>query len=165
METERLMIRVPTIEDFDGLYLVHADPETNIFNPGWKKPSKEEFMQWLSSIIEHHNQHGFGYYALVDKEDNKVFGICGLRYTKINNETFLNLYYRISPSKMRRGFVKEAANKIIEDVTKKLNNKYKIVVVTLDENIPSRKTAESLGLKYKKEFDNIDGEGNVYYFN
>ena len=83
----------------------------------------------------------------------------------VNNETFLNLYYRISPSKMRRGFVKEAANKIIEDVTKKLNNKYKIVVVTLDENIPSRKIAESLGLKYKKEFDNIDGEGNVYYFN
>ena len=165
METERLMIRVPTIEDFDALYLVHADPETNIFNPGWKKPSKEESMQSLSSIIEHHNQHGFGYYALVDKEDNRVFGICGLRYTKVNNETFLNLYYRISPSKMRRGFVKEAANKIIEDVTKKLNTKYKIVVVTLDENIPSRKIAESLGLKYKKEFDNIDGEGNVYYFN
>ncbi|MFC4805388.1 GNAT family N-acetyltransferase [Filifactor villosus] len=164
METERLIIRIPTIDDFDELYLVHADSETNVFNPGWKKPSKEEFMQFLNSIIEHHNQHGFGYYTLVDKGDNKVFGLCGLRYTKIDKETFLNLYYRISPSKMRKGFVKEAANKIIGDVTEKLSNKYKIVALTLKDNIPSRKTAESLGLKYKKDFDNIDGEGNVYYF-
>lgn len=27
----------------------------------------------------------------------------------------------------------------------KLNNDYKVVALTLDENIPSRKTAESLG--------------------
>lgn len=164
IETERLIIRVPTLDDFDELYSVHANPETNIYNPGWEKPSSEEFLETLNTMIDHHKKHGFGYYALVDKADNRVFGLCGLRFTTINDKKYLNLYYRIDPSKMRRGFVKEAATKIIDVITSELNNEYKVVALTLDKNIPSRKTAESLGLKYNRDFDDLGGEGNVYYF-
>ena len=164
IETERLILRVPTLDDFDKLYSVHANPETNIFNPGWEKPSREEFLDTLNIIIDHHKKHGFGYYALVDKADNRVFGLCGLRFTTINDKKYLNLYYRIDPSKMRRGFVKEAATKIIDIITSELNNEYKVVALTLNKNIPSRKTAESLGLKYNRDFDDLGGEGNVYYF-
>lgn len=164
IETERLILRVPTLDDFDELYSVHANPETNIFNPGWEKPSREEFLDTLNIIIDHHKKHGFGYYALVDKADNRVFGLCGLRFTTINDKKYLNLYYRIDPSKMRRGFVKEAATKIIDIITSELNNEYKVVSLTLNKNIPSRKTAESLGLKYNRDFDDLGGEGNVYYF-
>ena len=116
----------------------------------------------LLNIIK---KYGFGYYSIVDKADNRVFGLCGLRFTTIKDEKYLNLYYRIDPFKTRKGFVKEAATKIINTITKQLNNEYKVVALTLDKNIPSRKTAESLGLKYNKDFDNLDGEGNVYYFN
>lgn len=165
VETERLILRVPTLDDFDELYSVHANPETNLFNPGWKKPSKEEFLDTLNTIIDHHNKYGFGYYSLVDKSDKKVFGLCGLRYTSIRDKKYLNLYYRIDPSKMRKGFVKGAATRIIDIITSELNNEYKVVVLTLDKNIPSRKVAESLGLKYDKDFDDLGGEGNVYYFN
>lgn len=56
METERLILRVPTYYDFDELYSVHANPEANIFNPGWKKPSIEEYRKTLDAIIEHHNK-------------------------------------------------------------------------------------------------------------
>lgn len=164
IETERLILRVPTLDDFDELYSIHANPETNIFNPGWEKPSREEFLDTLNIIIDHHKKHGFGYYSLVDKADNRVFGLCGLRFTTINGKKYLNLYYRIDPSKMRRGFVKEAASKIIDAITNELNNEYKVIALTLDKNIPSRKTAESLGLKYNKDFDDLGGEGNVYYF-
>lgn len=164
IETERLILRVPTLDDFDELYSIHANPETNIFNPGWEKPSREEFLDTLNIIIDHHKKHGFGYYALVDKADNRVFGLCGLRFTTINGKKYLNLYYRIDPSKMRRGFVKEAASKIIDVITNELNNEYKVIALTLDKNIPSRKTAESLGLKYNRDFDDLGGEGNVYYF-
>lgn len=164
IETERLILRVPTLDDFDELYSIHANPETNIFNPGWEKPSRVEFLDTLNIIIDHHKKHGFGYYALVDKADNRVFGLCGLRFTTINGKKYLNLYYRIDPSKMRRGFVKEAASKIIDVITNELNNEYKVVALTLNKNIPSRKTAESLGLKYNRDFDDLRGEGNVYYF-
>lgn len=165
LETERLILRVPRLEDFDELYAIHANPETNRFNPGWKKPSKEEFIDTLNAMIDHHNKYGFGYYSLVDKADNSVFGLCGLRFTLINDKKYLNLYYRIDPSKTRNGYVKEAARQIMDRVTTELNNDYKVVALTLDENIPSRKTAESLGLKHNKAFDNVGGAGNVYYFN
>ena len=164
METERLIIRVPNYDDFNELYAVHANPETNIFNPGWEKPSKEEFMNTLNTFIDHHKKHGFGYYSLVDKVDNRVFGLCGLRFTTLRDKEYLNLYYRIDPSKTRKGFIKEAARKIIDTISKDLNHDYKVFALTLDKNLPSRKTAESLGLKYNEDFDNFGGEGNVYYF-
>ena len=72
METERLILRVPTYDDFGELYSVHANPEANIFNPGWKKPSIEEYRKTLDEIIEHHKKYGFGYYSMVDKTDNRV---------------------------------------------------------------------------------------------
>lgn len=54
METERLIIRVPTDDDFVELYSVHANPETNILYPGWEKPSKDEYMKTLNTMIDHH---------------------------------------------------------------------------------------------------------------
>jgi len=51
METERLILRVPTYDDFGKLYSVHANPEANIFNPGWKKPSIEEYRKTLDKNI------------------------------------------------------------------------------------------------------------------
>ncbi|MDU2545092.1 MAG: GNAT family protein [Finegoldia magna] len=121
-------------------------------------------MKTLNTIINHHKNHGFGYYSLVDKVDNRVFGLCGLRFTILKDKKYLNLYYIIDSFKTRKGFVKEEATKVIDTITSRLNNEYTVVALTLDKNIPSRKTAESLGLKYNKDFDNFGGDGNVYYF-
>lgn len=41
LETERLILRVPRLEDFDELYAIHANPETNRFNLGWEKQGRK----------------------------------------------------------------------------------------------------------------------------
>lgn len=87
METERLILRAPTYDYFDELYAVHTNPETNIFNPGWAKPSKDEYMQTLNTLIDHHKNHEFGYCSIVNKVDNKVFGLCGLRFTILKDKS------------------------------------------------------------------------------
>lgn len=76
----------------------------------------------------------------------------------------MNIYYRIEAAQTRQGLVAEASRKVIEHVKEITGNQYKIVALTKRENIPSIKTAEALGLKYQSEFDDYDGEGNVYYF-
>lgn len=164
IETPRSIIRVPDQGDLEILYSIHSDPLANIYNPGWTETNREEFKRFFDTVIAHHKQHGFGYYVLVDKEDHKVFGLCGLRYTSINDTKYLNLYYRIDPLKTRRGFVKEAAREIIDLVLKRSGHKYRVVALTSEDNVPSRKTAESLGLKYDPRLDHLGGEGNVYYF-
>lgn len=164
IETARLLIRIPKPEDFEILYSIHADPLANIYNPGWTETKREDFQSFFDAVVEHHNKFGFGYYVLQDKEDRQVFGLCGLRFTSFQNQEYLNLYYRISPSKTRKGFVKEAAKAIVDAVLSKTNKAYPILALTTYDNIPSRKTAESLGLQYNPAFDNVDGQGNVYYF-
>lgn len=61
---------------------------------------------------------------------------------------------------MRRGYVKEACQAIIDNVGKLSV----IVVLTLNANIPSIRTAMSLGFKHDRSLDDYDGDGNVYYF-
>lgn len=43
VETERLILRVPTLDDFDELYSVHANPETNIFIQDGKSQVRKNF--------------------------------------------------------------------------------------------------------------------------
>ena len=32
-QTERLLLRRPTVDDIDAIFAIHADPATNRFNP------------------------------------------------------------------------------------------------------------------------------------
>lgn len=163
-ETLRLIIRKPILEDLDDLFQIHADPQTNLYNPAGPVKKKQDFESTLKAWIAHHNQYGFGYYVLIDKEDSQIFGVCGLMHKNIGELACLNVYYRISASKMRRGFITEAAKTIIKEVKGGLNQEYKIVALTLNTNIPSMKVARNLGLVHSPEWDHYDGEGNIYYF-
>ncbi|WBW49897.1 GNAT family N-acetyltransferase [Peptoniphilus equinus] len=165
MDTARLRLRKPEQEDFEVLYAIHADPRNNRYNPGWIRTTREDFQAFFDAVLAHHKQYGFGYYVLEDKEDSQVFGMSGLRFATVKDETCLNLYYRITPSKTRQGFVKEAARKIMDVVLDTTDHAYRVVVLTHEDNIPSRATAVSLGFTYHPELNDVGGQGNVYYFN
>lgn len=162
--TPRLQIRVPNTSDFEALYAIHADPRANRFNPGWIETKREDFWNYFHDLIDHHNSYGFGYYSLVIKENNQVLGLCGLKHTQLKGQPFLNLYYRIDSNQTQRGYVKEAAVTIIEYVLELTQSQIPLMVLTLNTNLPSRRTAEALGFVYDKSWDDYQGFGNVYYF-
>lgn len=160
IETSRLLLRKPEITDLEPLFQIHANPATNLYNPAGPVKNREIFQQELNKLIEHHEKYGFGYYVIIDKSDDSYVGVCGLKHVNIKNKPYLNLYYRITPNKMRRGYVNEACQAIIDNVGKLSV----IVVLTLNANIPSIRTAMSLGFKHDRSLDDYDGDGNVYYF-
>lgn len=164
LETDRLIIRIPKEEDFETFYAIHADPQTNRYNPAGPVKSRQDFRLTFDAWLAHHEAYGFGYYALIDKRDGQLFGICGLQQKSLMNQAMLNIYYRISPKKTRQGLVKEAGIAIIEalDTAGKLT--HPLMILTLVENIPSCKTALALGFTYDPSWDNYNGPGNVYYF-
>ncbi|GGI00532.1 GNAT family N-acetyltransferase [Mammaliicoccus vitulinus] len=164
LETERIKLIPPAYTYLDKLFEVHHDPLNQKYNPAGPVETVEELKKTLSGWIKHYQDHGFGYYVLIKKDHYQPFGICGLQYKNIKGQTYLNIYYRIEAAQTRQGLVAEASRKVIEHVKEITENQYKIVALTKRENIPSIKTAEALGLKYQPEFDDYDGEGNVYYF-
>lgn len=176
IETSRLLLRKPEPSDLEPLFQIHADPATNRYNPTGPVRNREVFQQELNRWIKHHDQYGFGYYVIIDKSDAGYVGACGLKHVTIQGEPYLNLYYRITPEKMRRGYVKEAARTIIDTVLRPASSdnisepeypllqSHTIVALTLNTNIPSIRTAMTLGLKHDPALDDYDGNGNVYYF-
>lgn len=177
IETPRMILRKPELSDLEPLFQIHADPATNRYNPAGPVPDRETFQQELKTWIEHHEKYGFGYYVIIDKSDSGYVGVCGLKHIYIQEQRYLNLYYRITPEKMRRGYVKEAARAIIDTVLQDDGSdrvgeaecpspQSRIVVaLTLNTNLPSIRTAISLGLKHYPGLDDYEGDGNVYYFN
>lgn len=164
LETDRLYLVLPSNENIVDIFKVHADPSTNKYNPNGPESNIDDFKMTYEQWLNHHKKHHFGYYILIDKSDNVPFGVCGLKYTKLKGETVLNIYYRISTDKTRQGFVKEAALKVINHVLNLTNNQYRIIAKTKKDNIPSIKTAENLGFKLDKSYNDYGEEDNVYLF-
>lgn len=44
-------------------------------------------------------------------------------------------------------------------------NRYRMLILTKVNNVPSIKTAESLGFIYDLSLDDYEEKGNVYFFN
>ena len=177
IETPRMLLRKPELSDLEPLFEIHADPATNRYNPAGPVRDREAFKQELKTWIEHHERYGFGYYVIIDKSDSGFVGVRGLKHVSIKEQLYLNLYYRITPEKMRRGYVKEAARAIIDavlqtdgadstgEVEYPTPQSRIVVALTLNTNLPSIRTAMSLGLKHNPGLDDYEGDGNVYYFN
>lgn len=130
IETNRLYLVLPSHNNIDYIYKVHADPSTNKFNPNGPENNKDKFQETYEEWINHHKKFNFGYYILIDKTDMLPFGVCGLKYMKLKEETVLNIYYRIATEKTRKGYVKEASLKILDDVSKLTKNRYRVVAKT-----------------------------------
>lgn len=165
LETERLLLDIPSEAHLAAIFKVHADPSTQQFNPDGPATHIEQFRKTYKTWIAHHDTHQFGYYILVEKLTGEPFGVCGLQYACVQGEIVLNVYYRIATDNTRKGFVKEALTAIIDHVCQLTEDQYRMLVLTKKENIPSIKTAESLGFQYDKTLDNLNGEGNVFFFN
>ena len=66
IETERLILREYTLEDFDALYEILSDKETMAHYP---KPFDEEKVRsWIRWNIENYAKYGFGLWAVVLKK-------------------------------------------------------------------------------------------------
>ena len=87
IETERLILREYTFEDFDSLYEILSDKETMEHYPA---PFDEENVRgWIQWNIENYAKYGFGLWAVVLKETGEMIGDCGITIQNIDDELLL----------------------------------------------------------------------------
>ena len=67
METERLLLRKYTPEDFDSLCEIMSDPETMAHYPAPFDEARTR--RWIDWNLENYEQYGFGLWAVVLKEN------------------------------------------------------------------------------------------------
>lgn len=107
LETERLILRDMTEDDFDALYAILSDAETMQHYPA--PFGKERVRAWIERNRERYRTDGFGLWAVVLKETGEVIGDCGLTLQNIHGKMLPEIGYHIRKDLWRKGYAGEAA--------------------------------------------------------
>lgn len=149
IETERLLLREMTDDDFHALYEVLSNP--NIMQHYPYAFDEDSVRNWIKRNVQRYRVLGFGLWAVCLKNSGEVIGDCGLTMQLINCEIRPEIGYHIRADKQRKGYAKEAAI-AVRDWTFN-NTPFNIVYSVMKyTNEASAKTAMSYGCRQVDEF-------------
>ena len=159
LETERLIIRKYTPDDFDALYEILSDAETMKYYP---KPYDENGVnRWINWCIESYAKHGFGLWALELKETGAFIGDCGISMQNIDGEILPEIGYHVHKKYWRQGYAKEACAAVKQWFFQ--NTEFESVYSYMNrDNVASCATAAANGMTRIKAYDNGDEALYVY---
>ena len=158
LETERLILREYTTDDFPELYRLLSDPETMQHYP---KPYDENgTRRWIDWNLRNYQEHGFGLWAMELKETGTFIGDCGITMQKIDSVWLPEIGYHIHKDFWRRGYGSEAARAVRDwaFIHTQFDCLYSYMKYT---NTASYSTAAAAGLEKIKEYP--DPEDEILY--
>ena len=149
IETERLLLRKYTPDDFSMLYEILSDPETMQHYPA--PFDKRKTRNWITWNLDNYEKYGFGLWAVILKETGEFIGDCGITLQNIDGEILPEIGYHIHKKYWRHGFAKEAARAVRDWGFRntEFDTFYSYMKYT---NIGSWSTALANGMKKVKEY-------------
>lgn len=158
IETNRLILREYTLDDFDNLYEIVSDPETMRHYP---KPFDEERTRdWIEWNLENYKNYGFGLWVVTLKETGEFIGDCGISIQNIDGELLPEIGYHIHKKYWRRGFGSEAARAVRDWAFE--NTDYNCIYSYMKyKNVGSYSTAIANGMRKVKEYQ--DEKNKISY--
>lgn len=163
LETERLLLRELTYNDFKPLYAVLGDADIMKHYPYTFDENKVR--NWIERNIERYRTDGFGLWAVVLKENGEMIGDCGITMQNINGQLLPEIGYHIRKNMQNKGYATEAAAGCIRYGFENLNSDclYSYMKYT---NSVSARVAEKNGMKLIGEYpDDVNFMTRVYCIN
>ena len=160
LETERLIIREYTPDDFDNLYAILSDAENMAHYPS---PYDEAGTQrWLNWCLESQSTYGHALWALELRDTGEYIGDCGVTMQKIDGEVLPEIGYHLNKRFWRQGYAKEAAAAIRDWFfgAFDFDSVYSYMKYT---NVASYSTAASIGMRKIKEYADPDDKITYVY--
>ncbi|NBL65606.1 GNAT family N-acetyltransferase [Flavobacterium sp. NST-5] len=111
IETERLVIREITQQDFKELDIICSDPEIMKFMGDGKPLSKEQTQRWIDVTLKNYKEKGFGVFAVIDKNSGVFIGYSGLVFSEQIKD--YELIYALSKAFWGQGLATEIANQMV----------------------------------------------------
>jgi len=146
-ETSRLRLRPMNPGDAQRLVEIYSDPETSRY---WNGPDKSlrESEGRVARMRAHWESHGYGDWALIDKESGAMIGFCGLHRISGMDET--NLGFLIDRAFWGRGLATEAGRASLRFGFERAKLDL-IVGTTAPDNAGAIEVLKKCGMSYWKE--------------
>lgn len=151
LETQRLILRPYTMDDFEDLYAILSDEQTMQYYPS--AFSEEKVRGWIRWNKENYDTFGFGLWAIVLKENGKMIGDCGVTMQKINGSIKPEIGYHIHKDYQNNGYATEAAQKC-KDYIFEHTPFNRIYSYMNGRNVPSYTVAAKNGMQFVEEYEN-----------
>ena len=158
LKTNRLYLRRLTIDDAKSLYLLNLDPDVIKYTGDKPFKNMADAKTFLTNY-DHYKKYDFGRWAVINKENNKFLGWCGLKYTQEIEE--YDIGFRFFKNEWNKGYATESAVACVNLGFEKYKMS-EIVGRAMKENTGSIRVLEKIGLTYDKPF-NFDGQEGLIY--
>ena len=143
LETERLRLRLFTLDDVRIMYRLSTDPDVIKYADTPAKDMAEARQRLIDGPLFDYEKYGYGRFAVELKETGEVIGFCGIKY--LPEIDLPEVGYRYLKECWGKGIGTEAARARVEFAREDLHIK-KLIALIMPENIGSIKVAEKLGM-------------------
>lgn len=154
IETQRLILRRWKPSDSESFHKMNSDPAVMEFLP--KLLSREESDGMITRIEDHFERHGFGWWALEQKETGTLVGFTGLAVPNFEAPFIpcVEVGWRLAKAYWGFGYATEAANAALQFGFTQAGLD-EIVSFTVPSNRPSIAVMERLRMKRdpKEDFE------------
>lgn len=154
IETKRLILRPWKEEDLEPFAQLNADPQVMQYFPAVK--TFEESTLEYNAILEHFKKHGYGWWAVSEKNGTNFIGFIGLRYIDFpaSFTPAVEIAWRLAYDYWGKGYATEGANASL-DYGFKVLELSEIIAVTSIPNIRSQAVMKRIGMHHntKDDFD------------
>ena len=149
LETERLILREMTQEDYPALAQILQDREAMFaYEHAF---SDEETQAWLNRMLERYRADGYGLWAVVRKETGEMIGQCGLTRQRVEEREVLEIGYLFQRKHWKQGYAIEAARACKVYAFETLNAD-EVFSIVRDNNIASMNVAIRNGMTIRSRF-------------
>ena len=160
LETERLLLRVPVLEDAESLAPMYADPEVMRYLGDGRTLTSKETERSVRRMVEGWAADGLGLFTTVRKQDETVIGRVGLIVW--NTETWktvrasdpgpteLEVGYTLGRPYWGHGYATEAAGAVRDYALEQLGAR-RLIALIIHGNDASEKVARKLGFAYERD--------------
>jgi RimJ/RimL family protein N-acetyltransferase len=147
IETAQLRLRPLSKADVPKwAQLIYADPDVTRYLPGPDATPLERTERLYQQFSNHWQNHGYGEWAVTDRETGAFLGQCGLNHIADISETELD--YALAKHAWGRGLATEAANAAVQFAFETVGLR-RLIGFVIPEHIASRRVLERLGFAYE----------------
>ena len=143
LRTERTVLRPWRPSDLPAFERLCADPRVMRYFPRTLPPEMADAL--ARRLIDEMERNGFGAWALEIPGEADFAGFVGLGIPSFRSE-WREILWRLDPAFWHRGFVTEAAEKVLETAFESLGF-HEVVAFTSYWNVPSIRLMRRLGMK------------------